>query len=402
MELYIYNARVIMPFVLRTGIVVVRDGRIAGIYDHIDIPEYAQKIDAQGMYLVPGYIDIHVHGGGGHSVMEGTPEAVLAMCAAHARFGTTTVLPTTLAAPVPMLLGAIKAVRSAQGLARGFCIAGIHLEGPYLAEAQRGAQSADYLLTPDSHDPRILLDAWDGIRMMGASPELPGAMNLGCMLASRGITASIAHSNATYDEVLEAVNYGYSDVTHLYSGCSSIIRKDGYRVPGVVEAGLLCNELTVQVIADLKHLPVPLLQLIYRMKGAGSMCLVTDGLESSASELIEGTVYTQANGVQTIYEDGVMKQMDRQGFAGSVATMQQLVKNMHLAAGIPLCDAVRMATEVPARLIGLGKSKGSVAPGYDADLLLLDDALNVRFCMVGGLPMDIDNSGGIEWLLHHA
>jgi N-acetylglucosamine-6-phosphate deacetylase len=386
MDTYICNARVVTPFVLHTGTVVVREGLIAGIHDHIDIPEDAHTIDAQGMYLTPGYIDIHVHGGGGRSVMEGTPDAVLAMCTAHARYGTTTLLPTTLAAPVPLLLGAIDAVRAAQGLARGFCIAGIHLEGPYLARAQRGAQSAEYLLLPDQQDPRILLDAWDGIRMMGAAPELPGALGLGRMLADRGIVASVAHSDATYDEVLEAAKCGFCDVTHLYSCCSSIIRKNGYRVPGVVEAGLLCEELTVQVIADLKHLPVPLLQLIYRIKGAGSMYLVTDGLESSASDLSEGTVYTQANGVQTIYEDGVMKQMDRQSFAGSVATMQGLVKNMYLHAGIPLCDAVRMATEVPARRIGLGNHKGSIAPGYDADLLLLDNTLNVRYCMAGGQP----------------
>jgi N-acetylglucosamine-6-phosphate deacetylase len=249
---------------------------------------------------------------------------------------------------------------------------------------QRGAQSHRHLKLPNEHDPRILLDAWDGIRMMGAAPELPGGMELGRMLARRGITASIAHSNATYDEVLDAVKSGFCDVTHLYSGCSTIVRRHGYRVPGVVEAGLLFDGLTVQVIADLKHLPVPLLQLIYRMKGVNGISLVTDGLECSASELIEGTVYTQANGVQTFYEDGVMKQMDRESFAGSVATMQQLVKNMHLCAGIPLCDAVRMATEVPARRIGLDQSKGCVAPGYDADLLLLDDALNVRYCMVGG------------------
>jgi N-acetylglucosamine-6-phosphate deacetylase len=382
----IYNARIVTPLEMRHGVVVVREGRIAGIQDQADIPEGAQGIDAQNMYLTPGYVDIHMHGGGGHSVMEGTAEAVLAMCAAHARHGTTTILPTTLAAPVPLLRRVIDAVRGAQARAKGFTIAGVHLEGPYLSQAQRGAQSPDYLLEPGAHDPLVLLDTWAGVRMMGAAPELSGGLALGRLLADRGIAASIAHSDATYDEVMDAVRSGYCDVTHIYSGCSTIVRRNGYRVPGVVEAGLLCDALTVQVIADLKHLPVPLLQLVYRMKGAENISLVTDALEFAAAPLVEGTVYTQANGVQTVYEDGVMKQTDRQSFAGSVATMQDLVKNMRFEAGVPLCQAVRMATEVPARRIGLGQSKGRIALGYDADLLLLDDGLNVRWRMVLGRP----------------
>lgn len=384
MDTVIYNARIITPDEVRRGVAVVRDGRVAGIHDRADIPEGAQGIDARGMYLAPGYVDIHVHGGGGRSAMEGTPEAVLAMCEAHARHGTLTILPTTLAAPVPLLLKAVGAVREAQARAQGFTIAGIHLEGPYLSQAQRGAQSPDYLLEPGGHDPRALLDAWSGIRMMGAAPELPGGLALGRLLAERGVAASIAHSDATYDEAMEAARNGYCDVTHIYSGCSTIVRRNSYRIPGVVEAGLLCEGLTVQVIADLKHLPVPLLQLIYRMKGAENISLITDGLDFAAASLREGTVYTQANGVETLYEDGVMKQLDRQSFAGSVATMQALVKNMHFAAGVPLCQAVRMATEVPARRIGLGGRKGRVAPGYDADLLLLDDGLNVVWRMAGG------------------
>jgi N-acetylglucosamine-6-phosphate deacetylase len=162
------------------------------------------------------------------------------------------------------------------------------------------------------------------------------------------------------------------------------VRVDGYRVPGVVEAGLLRDELSVQVIADLRHLPPALLQLIYKCKGADRISLITDGLEYSAAELKEGTVYRQKNGVETVYEDGVMKLMDRKAFAGSVATSSRLVRNMAQGAGVPLLDAVKMATMTPARKLGVSGRKGMVAEGYDADLILFDENVNVKLCMVGG------------------
>ncbi|MEG2699198.1 MAG: amidohydrolase family protein, partial [Ruthenibacterium sp.] len=261
---------------------------------------------------------------------------------------------------------------------------GIHLEGPFLSKGQKGAQSEDNILIPTAQNVRTLLDSWTGIKMMGAAPEIPGGLALGCELRRRGIVASIAHSDADYDMAVKAIAAGYSDVTHIYSGCSSVIRQNGYRVAGVVEAGLLRDELTVQVIADMRHLPAALLQLIYKCKGADKISLITDGLEYAAYEMREGTVYRQENGVETVYEDGVMKLMDRQAFAGSVATCNQLVRHMYKDAGVPLADAVKMATATPAARIGIGHCKGTLAAGYDADLVLFNDEIEVKSCFVGG------------------
>lgn len=318
------------------------------------------------------------------------------MANAHARHGTTAILPTTLTAPIPVLLDAIAGIRRAAALPCDAAILGVHLEGPCLSPAQSGAQSPGDLTTPEETDLRPLFDAWPGgVRMMGAAPELPGALPLGDDLAARGIAASIAHSNATYSQVEEALRHGYSDVTHLYSSCSGLIRVHSYRVPGVIEAGLNLDGLTVQVIADGKHLPLPLLQLIYRCKGEDRIELITDGLEFAAGELTEGTVYRQLNGMETVYEDGVMKLLSRESFAGSVATMHRCVRTM-VQAGIPLEKAVRMASENPARRIGASQ-KGAIAAGMDADLLLLDENLDLRFVMAGGrIIRELDLPGKAE------
>ena len=383
MKTVILGAKALLPEGVRQMQVIAENGRILDVAGHVSYGPEDRVIRAEGLYLSPGFVDIHVHGGGGFSAMSGNAEDVIAMANAHARHGTTAILPTTLAAPIPTLLSAVQGIRRASELPCDASILGAHLEGPCLSPAQTGAQSPDDLKVPSEVDLTPLLDAWpEGIRMMGAAPELPGALTLGDQLAKRGVVPSIAHSNATYSQVEEALGHGYCDVTHLYSSCSGMIRVHSYRVPGVIEAGLNLDALTVQVIADGKHLPLPLLQLIYRCKGPEKIELITDGLEFAAAELQEGTVYRQLNGVETVYEDGVMKLLSRESFAGSTATLHRCVRTMR-AAGVPLQEAVRMASENPARRIGAEK-KGRIAPGRDADLLLMDEDLNLRWVMSGG------------------
>lgn len=377
--------------ITRTGLVPhsaidVRDGVIAAVYNTLPPPAPGLRlVDGAGAYAAPGFIDLHLHGGGGVEFMNATPEEIRRGCAAHARHGTTTLLPTTLAAPPALTLRMIRAVRRAQAITTECTIAGVHLEGPFLSPAQSGAQSPDALALPAPELWDRLLDEWPGgVRLMGAAPELPGALALGDALRARGIPASIAHSDAEYETCLLAAQHGFCDVTHLYSGCSMVHRKNGYRFGGVVEAGLLENAFTVQVIADGKHLPPELLRLIVKCKGADSVSLVTDALFAAGSDVPDGTVLRQANGVETVLEDGVMKLPDRQAFAGSVATMDRLVRNMVRLAGAPLWDAVAMATATPARVAGLAGKKGSLAPGFDADIVLLDETLQVQAVMARG------------------
>lgn len=342
-----------------------------------------QVIDVKGKYISPGFIDVHVHGGGGHEVMSCDSDEIVQMCSAHSRYGTTSIVPTTLATPIPQLKAAMDAVRKAKEHCRNCNILGIHLEGPFLSPKQAGAQEPGSLIEPKTDIVQELLDYWDGIQIMGAAPEIQGGMELGKELMKRGIVASIAHSDATYDQVMTAVECGYHDVTHIYSGCSMMHREGPFRVAGVVEAGLYTDALTTQVIADGKHLPPSLLKLIYKCKGADKIILITDGLAQSAGCGREGDVFIQQNGVETILEDGVMKLMNRKAFAGSIATMSRAVRTMVTLADVTLTEAVQMATVNPAKLVG-AKSKGVLVPGNDADLVVFDDNIDIEYTITRG------------------
>ena len=341
--------------------------------------------DLAGLYVSAGFIDIHVHGGGGHDFMDGTPEAYHGASALHLRHGTTAMVPTTLAASKEELLRSFSVFeRCRDGFADGAKLLGLHIEGPYIAKSQCGAQDPRFIREPDPAEYNELLDACPHILRWTIAPELPGAMALGEALRARGVVASIAHSDADYETCRRALACGFTDITHIYSGCSMVHRKNGYRFGGVVEAGLLEDAFTVQVIADGKHLPPELLRLIVKCKGADRISLITDALFAAGSDLPDGSVLRQANGMETVLEDGVMKLPDRQAFAGSVATMDRLVRNMVHLAGVPLWDAVAMATATPARVIGLADRKGSLAPGFDADIVLMDKQLNVKAVMARG------------------
>ncbi len=394
MPIRLENLTLIMPTgLVPRGCIEVEGGVITAVYD-APVPTLPAetallRINGAGLYAAPGFVDIHLHGGGGVEFMNATPEQICAGCAAHARHGTTTLLPTTLAAPPALTLSMLRAVREARHLAAECTIAGVHLEGPFLSPAQSGAQSPDALALPTPALWERLLNEWpEGVRMMGAAPELPGALQLGEALHRHGITATIAHSDADYSVCMDAAAHGFTDITHIYSGCSLVHRKNGYRFGGVVEAGLLEDAFTVQVIADGRHLPPELLRLIYKCKGAVRISLVTDALFAAGSEIPDGTMLRQANGMETVLEDGVMKLPDRHAFAGSVATMDRLVRNMVQLAGVPLWDAVTMACATPARVAGLAAHKGALAPGYDADLVLLDDSLQVKAVMSRGRWVD--------------
>ena len=341
-------------------------------------PTSAEEWDGGGLTALPGFVDIHQHGGGGIEYMSSSPEEIRKGCLCHALHGTTTMLPTSFAANEDLTLQMIRSVREASRAEKRFSIAGIHLEGPFLSPAQSGAQSPDALAVPSPERWEPLLNEWpEGIRIMGAAPELPGALELGAELKRRGITASIAHSDADWEQCCAALKAGYTDITHIYSGCSMVHRIGGFRHGGVVEAGLLEDGFTVQVIADGCHLPPELLKLIVKNKGPQKTALITDALFAAGVDYPEGTVVRQANGMECVLEDGVMKMPDRKAFAGSIATMDRLVKNMVELAGVSLCDASVMASQTPARIVGLS-SKGRLAEGADADIVLMDDKLQVR------------------------
>ena len=360
------------------GAIDMEDGKIVAVHETTPATAADTVIDGKGFYACPGFVDIHVHGGGNIDFMGADPDQVKTAVAAHAKCGTTTILPTTVTANLEMTETMIKNVRTAAESCN-ITIAGVHLEGPFLSPAQAGAQDPEALTNPSAEVLDRLEQAWPGgIRIMGVAPELPGGVAFGNVLQSRGIRATIAHSDADYSVCVDALNNGYSDITHIYSGCSMVHRVNGYRFGGVVEAGLVEDGFTVQIIADGKHLPAELLKLIFKCKGAERISLITDALFPAGADLPDGSVLTQANGMQTILEDGVMKMPHRQAFAGSIATMDRLVRNMVNLAGVSIPDAVTMATATPARIAGLDHRKGSLKPGYDADIVLLCKDLQVQ------------------------
>ena len=341
--------------------------------------------DVKGAYIAPGFIDMHLHGGGGADVMDGTPEAFAAIAEAHAKGGTTSIVPTTLTSSMRDLKRAIAAFEEAGKVKiSGSRLLGLHLEGPYFAPSQRGAQDIRFIKNPVREEYLSILDSSSSILRVSAAPELPGGLELGRELRRRGILASIGHTDASYDEALMAVEVGYSHVTHLYSGMSGVHRARAYRIAGTIESGLLLDELTVEIIADGKHLPASLLKLIYKCKGPDRIALCSDSIRAAGMPDGEYTLGNPENGQITVVNEGVAWLPDRTAFAGSVATANLLVRNMVDLAGVNLQDAVKMATLTPARILGVDDEKGSIDKGKDADIVVFDEDANVQMTIIEG------------------
>ena len=376
------NARIVSGGRIKSGDVLTKGKKIVKTGSLPTKKDYT-VIDCAGMYLSPGFIDLHVHGGGGYSAMSSDPCDIIGMCKAHALHGTTSLLPTMLSAPAEKLLDSARTVADAGKKCSCANILGVHFEGPFLSEDATGAQNGKGICRIDSETVEKLLSV-PNLKMMAAAPELEGAMELGRTLTEKGIVVSAGHTSADYSIAMEALENGYSDITHIYNASTSCHKEGIYRVAGVVEAALCDDRCTVQFIADLKHLPVGVIRLIYKCKGSKKAYLITDGLEFSATDLKEGQKVKQCNGVTAVYKDGAMQTEDGSCLAGSVTTMDSLVRNVYKVVGIPLANAVEMATSTPASVIGLSKEKGFIKKGYDADIIIFDDDINIKYVMVNG------------------
>jgi N-acetylglucosamine-6-phosphate deacetylase len=385
-DLKIVHARIITPEgIVDDSSLLVKDGKIFAIRDATTGVSAQTVLDAEGRYLSPGFIDIHVHGGGGYDFMDNSLEAYLEIAKLHARHGTTAFNPTTLSCEQESLLKTLELYEQAEPLnTDGARFLGMHIEGPYFSMEQRGAQDPRFIRQPDAAEYKEVLNKSSIVKRWSAAPELEGAIEFGRYMQSKGILPSIAHTSATYDEAFTAFENGYTHLTHFYSCMSGVTRRNAYRYGGVVEAGYLIDDMTVEIIADGRHLPPELLKLVYKIKGPDRIALITDAMRAAGMPPGESVLGRLQDGLKVIVEDQVAKLPDRSAFAGSVATTIQLVKNMVTLAEVSVCDAVKMMTATPARIMKVDDIMGSIAVGKFADLVIFDDDFNLHTTIIGG------------------
>jgi N-acetylglucosamine-6-phosphate deacetylase len=385
-KIKIYNGRIITPYrVLPHGTIVIEGGKIIDVSEgNIEIAG-AIEIDAKGLNVSPGFIDLHCHGGGGHSFLDGSVNAYLKAAEMHARHGTTSMYPTATSGEKEELFKNFEIYEQANKQnTRGAQFLGMFLEGPYYSMEQRGAQDPRYIRNPNPEEYKEILARTSIIKRWDSAPEKEGALEFARYLRSKGVMASMGHTNAVYEDVLVAFENGYTLATHLYSGMAGVTRRNSFRFAGGVESAFLIDEMNVEVIADGKHLPAPLLKLIYKQKGADHIALVTDSMRAAGMPDGDSILGSLENGIKVIVEDGVAKLPDRTSFAGSVATTDRLVRTMVTLADVPLKDAVRMATITPANIMGVADRKGSLVPGKDADILIFDDNIQIEKTIIKG------------------
>ena len=379
-NIIISNGTIITPFQLLEGKVIsIENGKITAIENRGNIAATVETevIDAGDGFVVPGFIDIHVHGGGGSDVMDGKYEAVKQVAATHSRFGTTAFLPTTMTMSKDKIIGSLKSIHEAFIKGTGAAeILGVHLEGPYISSEKKGAQK-EKDIKKASIEEFLEFNQASGnlIRIVTIAPEKPGAIDLIRWLHKKGIIASVGHSNATYKQVQEGIKAGLTHVTHIFNA----MRGFDHREPGVVGAALSSPKLILEMIADGIHLHPVAMKILIKIKEVGKIVLITDAMRAASKP--EGTYnlgdqeVTVVNG-QARLEDGTL--------AGSVLTMDKAVCNMVDKVGVSLTEAIQMATASPARCLGVESKKGSLEPGKDADIVILNKKLKVELTMVKG------------------
>jgi N-acetylglucosamine-6-phosphate deacetylase len=371
------------------GSVRTEGSRIAAINPTPEPAGTTETIDLESGYLVPGFVDLHVHGGAGADFMDGTADAFRTVCRAHARHGTTSLLPTTTVARHDQHLAFLQTCRRLMHEGTGGAtILGAHFYGPYFAPEARGCHPAASVRPPQPAEYAAYLEFADVIATATVAPELPGAEGFVRACRERGIRCNAGHSYATFDQVEAALGWGVRHVDHLFCAMSDRARLRQTRTypmrGGLMEATLFFDELTTEVIADGKHLQRELLALAYKIKGPDRLALVTDC--NRALDLPDGEyVFGPLDGGEPILRrDGVGVMPDGKALASGVVGMDECVRTFHRLTGVPLVETVRMASLTPARIAGQDKERGSIAVGKFADLVVLDRDLRVRMVFIAG------------------
>src|SRR5205823_4754185 len=379
------NARLIFPDVIRDGLeLVAEEGKITAIREQTQSGGEG-GINLQGNYLAPGFIDLHVHGALGRDTMEASAEAFRAICDFHASGGTTSLLLTTATAPIEKIMAALNAVRDSthrggRGSHPTSVIAGVHAEGPFISKAKCGAQREEFIQVPSPARVQQLLDHADVIKRVTIAPELSGALEAIENFQTRGISVSGGHSDAWDEEARAAFERGMRSVTHTFNCMSSARRRGVYRVGGLLEFALSERQISCELIADGHHVSPTLMKMLYRAKGPGGICLVTDA--TAGAGLPDGSQFSLF-GNDCMVEGGVCLLSDHSALAGGASRMIDLVRNMVHDVAVPMHEAVAMVTQNPARALGL-EAKGRLRVGADADLVILSPDLEILRTFAAG------------------
>lgn len=382
-RLALINGRIVLPHEIVAGKAVIIEGsKIVGIDNAATLGSETAQLDVGGWLITPGLIDLHTHGALGHTFNEPTEAAFATITGENARRGVTGLLATTATAPIPDLVESLAFARQWLSQPRpGAQIFGVHVEGPYFCPAQAGAQDPACIRNPDDGTPDQLLAYHDVIKIMTFAPELPGALELTARLVELGIVAAAGHSCAQEAQVRAAMDVGLNHIIHIWSAQSTTIREGPWRKPGLLEVSLVDENLTVEMICDNKHLPPTLMKLAYKCIGPDRLCVISDA--TSGAGLPEGSRFRMGNLEYEVHK-GVGMLFDRTAFAGSTTLLNQMIPILTEAVGVPLVEAVRMASLTPARVIGLADRKGSLEPGKDADLAIFNPDFTAWRTMIGG------------------
>jgi len=372
------NARLIFPDGVREGLeLAVEEGKISAIREQTQA-RGEEIVDLGGNYLSPGFIDLHVHGALGLDAMEASAEAFRAICDFHASGGTTSLLLTTTTAPIDRLVEVLGAVRDCRSSISA--IAGVHVEGPFISKAKCGAQRAEFIQDPSPDRVQQLLEHADMIKRITIAPELPRALEAIRNFHTHGISVSGGHSSAWDEDARAAFESGMRSVTHTFNCMSSARRRGVYRIGGLLEFALSEPQITCELIADGHHVSPTLMNMLYCAKGPGGICLVTDA--TAGAGLPDGSRFSLF-GNDCIVEGGVCLLADRSALAGSASRMIDLIRTVVKKLNFPLHEVVTMATQNPARAIGI-KTKGTLKVGADADLVVFSPEVQVLRTFAAG------------------
>lgn len=379
MKILIDNVNIVSPYDIKYGYSLLIDkDKIAKIEKRGEIDEKGidTVIDGEGKLLAPGFMDIHNHGNSGYDIMDSSEEAIDKMAEFHLKNGVTSFLGTVITSSYENMLKAIDNIVKYDNKSDRAQILGVHLEGPFFSQQKKGAQPSQYIKRPNMADIKGLVQLSNGkMKMVSLAPEMEGAIDIITFLKSEGITVAMAHTNSTFQEAKKGIDYGSTVATHLFNG----MRNFTHREPGIIGASLIDDRVFCEIIYDRIHLHDASVEIALKMKGVDKIILVSDAMRAAGLE--DGDY--ELGGQKVIVREGAAR-LENGSLAGSTLNLRDAVYNMVHFLNISIQDAIRMASLTPAKAIGVDNMKGSIEIGKDADLILLDNNINITATIVGG------------------